>query len=71
MTDRINAFVVILDRDIRDDDVEAITNALRMVKHVASVEPVVARSTEGMVARTRVSKWWRDKLFAIIDEAPR
>lgn len=42
MTDRINAFTVVLDRDIREDDVAAIQNALQMVRGVRSVSPHVA-----------------------------
>lgn len=52
MTDRINSFLVVLDHDIRDDDIEPILNALRMVRHVLSVEPHVA-SFEDHVAESR------------------
>lgn len=38
MTDRIFSLTVILDREYRDDDVEAIADAVRMVRGVASVE---------------------------------
>jgi len=41
MTDRIYAYTVVLDREIREDDAEAITNAIRMIKHVADVTPLV------------------------------
>ena len=42
MTDRHAGYVVVLDRDIREDDAEATLNALRMVRGVIRVEPVVA-----------------------------
>ena len=42
MTDRINALTVVLDRDIRDDDVREIIQAIRMIKCVATVTPHVA-----------------------------
>lgn len=42
MTDRHAGYLVTLDADIRDDDAKAILDALRMVKHVLAVEPVVA-----------------------------
>lgn len=42
MTDRYAAFIVTTDINIRDDDAEAILTALRMVRHVADVKPVVA-----------------------------
>jgi hypothetical protein len=41
MTDRIKGFTVALDRDYRDDDVEVIANAIRMIKGVVAVEPSI------------------------------
>jgi hypothetical protein len=38
MTDRVNTLTVILDREMRGDDVEAVKKALRMVRFVAKVE---------------------------------
>ena len=37
MTDRIRTLAVTLDRDFRDDDVEVIVNAIKMIKHVSNV----------------------------------
>lgn len=37
MTDRVKGLYVSLDRDIRDDDVESVMNAIRMVKCVSDV----------------------------------
>ena len=42
MTDRIHALTVVLDRDIRDDDLEPIITAIRMIRHVADVQLHVA-----------------------------
>lgn len=42
MTDRHAAYIVALDHDIREDDAEAVINALKMVKGVLSVMPLVA-----------------------------
>lgn len=42
MTDRVIAYTVTLEREVREDDAEAIENAIRMVKGVAEVVPVVA-----------------------------
>lgn len=42
MTDRIYAFTVVLDQDIRTDDVEPVINAIRMVRHVIDVTEHVA-----------------------------
>jgi len=41
MTDRYCAPTVVLDKDIRSDDAEAIINAIKMVKHVLDVKPQV------------------------------
>lgn len=42
MTDRLNAYTVILARDTRADDAEAIEKAIRMIKGVADVVPNVS-----------------------------
>lgn len=65
MTTRYSGFVVTLTDDIREDDAEAIVTALRMVKGVASVQPVdsdvlaeqVARDRANTELVTRLSGW--------------
>jgi energy-converting hydrogenase Eha subunit E len=42
MTDRVAAFIVVLDDDIRTDDVKDVITALGMIKGVARVAPVVS-----------------------------
>lgn len=42
MTDRYKGFIVHLDKDIREDDCEEIITALRMVKRVREVEPLIS-----------------------------
>lgn len=37
MTDRLNAIIVVLDRDTREDDAEPILEAIRQLKGVISV----------------------------------
>jgi hypothetical protein len=37
MTDRYHSLTVVLENDIREDDAEAIMNAIRMIKKVISV----------------------------------
>jgi predicted proteasome-type protease len=37
MTDRVHALTVVLDRDMRDDDVQVVIDAIKMIKFVASV----------------------------------
>lgn len=68
MTDRHAAYIVTLDEDIRKDDAEAIINALRMVKHIIAVEPVVADFALG-IAERRASNEWRKRIYNMLDEA--
>ena len=42
MTDRIFALTVVLEDDVRDDDVTAITDAIEMIRGVLSVKRHVA-----------------------------
>lgn len=67
MTDSLNGVTVVFERDIREDDAEAILTAIRMIKGVASVEPHV--STVGdHFARTQAAHEFKMKLYAFIDE---
>ena len=58
MTDRIAGYVVTFDKDMRDDDVESTTNAIRMVKGVIGVQPLIS-SPELLIAYQRAkNKIW-------------
>jgi hypothetical protein len=65
MTDRLKGFIVTLEDDFRTDDAEAIISAIQMVRHVQSVEPIVADYNDHM-ARERVRSEFRDKLWAVL-----
>lgn len=65
MTDRVNALTVVLDRDIRVDDVEAIANAIRQLRHVADVVQNVA-SMSDHIAETRAKMDLEKKLWAVL-----
>lgn len=67
MTDRYNAFTVVLDRDIRDDDAESIITAIRMVRGVLSVDPVVA-DTASWVAENRVRRDIETRIYKALRE---
>lgn len=62
MTDRINALTVVLDHDIRIDDVEPLVEAIKQLRHVQSVDPRVAEVSDHIAfarARTELStKLW-------------
>jgi hypothetical protein len=61
MTDRHAGYVVVLKDDIREDDAEHVINALRMVKGVLNVEPIVS-DLELYIAERRAAEVWRTKL---------
>jgi hypothetical protein len=65
MTDRYNAVVVALDRDIREDDAEAIINAIRMLKGVLTVTLNVTH-IDTHVAEARVKRELMEKLYDVL-----
>lgn len=42
MTDRVNALLVVLDKDIRTDDIGSLVNAIKCIKHVVDVKLNIA-----------------------------
>lgn len=62
MTTRHCGYVVLLAEDIREDDGEHVVNAIRMLRGVISVEPIVADPLAESLAETRV----KHRLFAAI-----
>jgi hypothetical protein len=65
VTDRHSGYVVTLAEDIREDDAEAVINALRMVRGVISVEPVIA-DIQSVIAESRRDVEWREALLAMM-----
>lgn len=70
MTDRHAAYIVVLKNDTRDDDAEPILNALRMIKGVAKVEPVIA-DHDIQIAEARVDQQWRERIWNFARDAAR
>ncbi len=64
MTDRFNALVVVLDRDYRSDDAQAILDAIRMIKGVVAVEGNVLKPDD-FIARVRVREEIREKIWDV------
>ena len=62
MTIRLKAVLVTFDQDIREDDAEAILNAIRCIKHVADVSPIPT-NPEDHAARQRVRAELSGKIF--------
>jgi hypothetical protein len=65
VTDRHSGYVVTLAADVRDDDAQAIITALRMVRGVISVEPVIA-DIQSLIAESRRDLEWREALRAMV-----
>lgn len=62
MTDRVKGLTVVLDRDIRIDDIEVIVSAIRLLRGVASVDTVIT-THEDYFARERVRSELVGKLY--------
>lgn len=67
MTDRIKGLTVTLDRDYRDDDVEAIVDAIKMIKGVIDVELHVTEIEDHM-ARARVRYDVQDAILGVLKQ---
>lgn len=65
MTDRINGVIVTFSKEIREDDAEAVLNAIKMVKGVLTVKPIVS-GYEQHIAEERVRRELTDKLFKVL-----
>jgi hypothetical protein len=71
MTDRVTAFLVVLDRDIRDDDAQPTLDAIKQIRFVATVEPVVrehALDIRAAVIRRNLA--WTESLWHLAANAP-
>jgi len=66
MTDRLKGCVVAFEEDIRDDDAEAILNAIRMIKGVSVVTGEVSGPDDWM-NRERIRLEIRTKLLAALE----
>ena len=65
MTDRINGLFVVLEHDIRTDDVEAVVNAIQMIHHVLEVKKHVV-DFDSHIASTRAKNELREKLWELL-----
>jgi hypothetical protein len=65
MTDRHSGYLVTLDKDIREDDADHTLNALRMVRGVISVEPVVS-NIEVHIAEDRARRDLLSKIYEFL-----
>lgn len=65
MTDRYNAFTVVLEHDIRDDDAEALINAIKQLRGVRNVTPHIA-DINAQIAEERVRAEYAKKLWSVL-----
>ena len=65
MTDHYHSIAVVLEKDIRDDDVKLIIDALKMVKGVLSAKPHVS-NFESYMAKERAKKEYAAKLWKVL-----
>lgn len=65
MTDRVAAYVVTLKEDVRVDDAEAITNAILMIRGVATVQPIMADMVTH-IAEDRVKTRYQMAVYAAV-----
>lgn len=67
MTDRYHSLTVGLEHNIRDDDAQAIINAIRMIKGVLAVEGNVADSSE-WIGYERARSEFVDGIFDLLNK---
>ena len=65
MTDRIHALTVVLDHEVRDDDLESTINAIQHIRFVIKVVPRVA-DIDLYAVEMRVRRELGDKLYAAL-----
>lgn len=65
MTDRLHSLTVVLDKEYRDDDAEAILDAIRMIKGVAEVSGNVAEPAF-YAAREQAKRELREQLMDVL-----
>lgn len=65
MTDHIKGLIITFERDIREDDVDPIIEAIQMVRGVADVSRSVADSRDHM-NRERIRREMREKLWEVL-----
>jgi len=62
-------YMVVLAADLREEDAEATLTALRMVRGVLAVQPIVTNGDD-LIARAREDQRWRDALVRLVQYGP-
>ena len=66
MTDRLMGVLVTFDKDIRDDDAAPILAAIRQLRHVIKVAPVLG-SIEEVITEARVRQQLGEQLWNVLN----
>lgn len=65
MTDRYDSFVVVLERDIREDDAKETINAIKQIKGVLNVVPHI-NDISTHIAELRVRSEFLGKILEVL-----
>lgn len=65
MTDRIHSLTVVLEKDMRDDDAQALINAITQLRGVLSVSGNISDLSDH-IAQVRARRELGEKLFNVI-----
>lgn len=69
MTDRVNYLTVVLEENMRVDDVEALVNAIGCMRHVLAVKPNIA-DADAAVAKIMARAAIAEKILDVLRETP-
>lgn len=69
MTDRVNAIVLVLAQDVRDDDVRPLLEAVKQLRGVIDARLNIS-DVPTLIAEARAHQQWREKLAKLINERP-
>lgn len=67
MTDRHAGYVVVLKEDLREDDAQALIDALKMLKGVLTVEPIIS-GPDIIISTHRAKAEIERKLWKVLHE---
>lgn len=67
MTNRVNAFIVVLEDNVREDDIQETRLALQMIKGVVDVKPNIA-TVDNLIAETRVKREILNKILDFLKD---
>ena len=65
MTARVKGFIITLEQDFREDDMDNLKSALEMYKYVAHVEPVLV-TAEDHLNRMKIKMELTKKIFNVL-----